>query len=325
MAKKQQDKQQDKQQNEQQTEQQTPGAQQASAPQQAAVKAKKIAILATEGFEQVELTEPRKALDQAGAHTRVVSPKSGDIRGWKFTDWGDPVKVDVPLEQAKPEDFDALLLPGGVMNPDRLRMEPKAVEFVRAFFDAGKPVAAICHAPWMIIEADNAMGRRIASWPSLRTDLENAGAEWVDQEACVDGNLVSSRKPDDIPAFNREMLALFAKTPEEIGQPPMPQTEEQAGVALFVRLEAKPGREAEVENLLRSGLPLVTEEPETTSWYGMRLGGSTFGIFDTFPDDSGRQAHLSGRVAQTLQERSGDLFAQPPVIERIDVLACKLP
>jgi quinol monooxygenase YgiN len=169
------------------------------------------------------------------------------------------------------------------------------------------------------------MGRRIASWPSLRTDLENAGAKWVDQEACVDGNLVSSRKPDDIPAFNREMLALFAKTPEEIEQPPLPESEEQAGVALFVRLEAKPGREAEVEDLLRSGLPLVTEEPETTSWYGMRLGGSTFGIFDTFPDDSGRQAHLSGRVAQTLQERSGDLFAQPPVIEKIDVLACKLP
>lgn len=317
MAKEQQDK--------EQNEPQIAGAQPASGPQQAAVKAKKIAILATEGFEQVELTEPRKALDQAGAHTQVVSPKSGEIRGWKSTDWGGPVKVDVPLEQAKPEDFDALLLPGGVMNADRLRMEPKAVAFVRAFFDAGKPVAAICHAPWMIIEADNAIGRRIASWPSLRTDLENAGAEWVDQEACVDGNLVSSRKPDDIPAFNREMLALFAKTPEEIEQPPLPEGEEQAGVALFVRLEAKPGREAEVENLLRSGLPLVAEEPETTAWYGMRLGDSTFGIFDTFPDDSGRQAHLSGRVAQTLQERSDDLFAHPPVVERIDVLACKLP
>ena len=311
-------KQQDKQQNEQQ-------AQKQQQPEQHGIKGKKVAILATDGFEQVELTEPRKALDQAGAQSQVVSLKSGEIRGWKFTDWGDTVKVDVPLEQAKPEDFDALLLPGGVMNPDRLRMEPKAVEFVRAFFNAGKPVAAICHAPWMIIEADCAIGRRIASWPSLKTDLENAGAEWVDQEACVDFNLVSSRKPDDIPAFNREMLALFAKTPEEIEQPPLPESEEQAGVALFVRLEAKPGREAEVENLLRSGLPLVTEEPETTSWYGMRLGDSTFGIFDTFADDSGRQAHLSGRVAQTLQERSGDLLAQPPVIERIDLLACKLP
>jgi deglycase len=329
MAKEQQDKQQkqqDKQQKQQDKQQNEQQAQKQQQPEQHGVKGKKVAILATDGFEQVELAEPRKALDQAGAQTQVVSPKAGEIRGWKFTEWGDTVKVDLPLEQAKPEDFDALMLPGGVMNPDKLRMEPKAVEFVKAFFDAGKPVAAICHAPWTIIEADCAIGRRIASWPSLKTDLENAGAEWVDQEACVDGNLVSSRKPEDIPAFNREMLALFAKSPEALGEAQGEElAEEAAGVALFVRLEAKPGREADVEDLLRSGLPLVAEEPETTSWYGMRLGDSTFGIFDTFPDDSGRQAHLAGRVARSLEERADDLFARPPVIERIDVLACKLP
>ena len=171
----------------------------------------RVAILATDGFEQVELQEPRKALDEAGAKTMVVSPKNDRIRGWKFTDWGDYVPVDVSLDQAKPNDFDALLQPGGVINPDKLRMIPRAVDFVKAFFQAGKPVAAICHGPWMIIEAEAARGRRIASWPSLKTDLRNAGAEWVDQEVVVDGKLVSSRKPDDIPAFNREMLSLFGK------------------------------------------------------------------------------------------------------------------
>jgi protease I len=170
----------------------------------------KIAILVTDGFEQVELTEPCKALEQAGAETRVVSPKEDKVRGWNFTDWGQTVPVDVALDQAKPLDFDALLLPGGVINPDKLRMEPKAVAFVRAFFDAGKPVAAICHGPWMIVEAGQARGRRMTSWPSIRTDLRNAGADVVDQEAVVDGNLVTSRKPDDIPAFNREMIKLFA-------------------------------------------------------------------------------------------------------------------
>ena len=170
----------------------------------------KVAILATDGFEQVELTEPRKALEQAGAETRVVSLKEDNIRGWNFTDWGQSVPVDVALDHARPQDFDALMLPGGVINPDKLRMEPKAVEFVKAFFDAGKPVAAICHGPWMIVEADKARGRRMTSWPSIRTDLRNAGAEVVDQEAVVDGNMVTSRKPDDIPAFNREMIKLFA-------------------------------------------------------------------------------------------------------------------
>jgi protease I len=168
-----------------------------------------VAILVTDGFEQVELIEPRKALDQAGAETRVVSPKAGRIRGWKFTDWGDEVRVDAPLDQAKPEDFDALLLPGGVMNPDSLRMAPKAVAFAKAFFDAGKPVATICHGPWTVLEAGAARGRQMTSWPSLKTDLKNAGADWVDKEVVVDQQLVTSRKPDDLPAFNREMIQLF--------------------------------------------------------------------------------------------------------------------
>ena len=169
----------------------------------------KVAILVTDGFEQVALTEPRKALDQAGAKTSIVSPKEGKVRGWKFTEWGDEVPVDIALDQARAGDFDALLLPGGVISPDKLRMIPKAVEFVKAFFDARKPVAAICHGPWNVIEAGAARGRKIASWPSLKTDLRNAGAEWKDEEVVVDGNLVSSRKPDDIPAFNREVIKLF--------------------------------------------------------------------------------------------------------------------
>jgi protease I len=171
----------------------------------------KVAILVTDGFEQSELTEPRRALDEAGAETRVVSPRRDRVRGWKLTDWGDEVPVDVPLAEADPQAFDALLLPGGVLNPDRLRMQPEAVRFVQGFFSAGKPVAAICHGPWTVIEAGAARGRRIASWPSLETDLRNAGAEWVDDEVVVDGNLVSSRKPDDIPAFTREMLRLFGR------------------------------------------------------------------------------------------------------------------
>jgi deglycase len=173
------------------------------------LKGLKVAILVTDGFEQVELIEPRKALDQAGAETKVVSPKAERVRGWKFTDWGDEVRVDAPLDQVKPEDFDALLLPGGVMNPDSLRMAPKAVAFAKAFFDAGKPVAAICHGPWTVIEAGAARGRQMTSWPSLKTDLRNAGANWVDKEVVVDQKLVTSRKPDDLPAFSREMIQLF--------------------------------------------------------------------------------------------------------------------
>jgi protease I len=182
------------------------------------LKGLKVAILVTDGFEQVELVEPRKALDQAGAETRIVSPKAERVRGWKFTDWGDELPVDVALDDARPQDFEALLLPGGVINPDKLRIEPKAIEFIKAFFDAGKPVAAICHGPWTVIEAGAARGRRIASWPSLKTDLRNAGAEWVDQEVVVDNKLVSSRKPDDIPAFNREMIKLFSEARSQTRQ-----------------------------------------------------------------------------------------------------------
>jgi protease I len=171
----------------------------------------KVAILIEDGFEQVEMVEPRKALDEAGAETHIVSPRNKQVRGWVFKEWGDEFPVDTPLDEARPDDYDALLLPGGVINPDRLRMQPKAVEFVKAFFDAGKPVASICHGPWTVIEAGAARGRRIASWPSLKTDVRNAGAEWVDQEVVVDGALVTSRKPDDIPAFNREMITLFSK------------------------------------------------------------------------------------------------------------------
>ena len=173
----------------------------------------KVAILAAEGFEQAELTEPRKALQDAGAETRVVSPAKGEVQGWKHFDKGERITVDVPLEQADAADYDALLLPGGVANPDQLRTMAKAVQFVRAFFETGKPVAAICHGPWTLIDAGVVRGRTLTSWPSLKTDLVNAGATWVDQEVCVDHGLVSSRKPADIPAFNRKMIEAFAGGP----------------------------------------------------------------------------------------------------------------
>lgn len=175
------------------------------------LKGKKIAILVTDGFEQSELMEPRKALDEAGATTQVVSPADGKVKGWNHKEWGNAVPVDVPLKSASAEDFDALLLPGGVMNPDQLRMDPKAVEFVKHFADSRKPVAAICHGPWTLIEAGAVRGRTLTSWPSLKTDLKNAGANWVDKEVVNDAGLVTSRKPDDIPAFNREMIRLFAE------------------------------------------------------------------------------------------------------------------
>ena len=176
------------------------------------LKGTRVAILITDGFEHVEMIEPRKSLNEAGAETVIVSPQTDQVRAWDHVDWSkERYRVEEPLAKADPQSFDALLLPGGVMNPDHLRMDAKAVAFVKAFFDAGKPVAAICHAPWMIIEAGAARGRKIASWPSLKTDVVNAGAEWLDEEVVVDGSLVTSRKPDDIPAFNREMLKLFAK------------------------------------------------------------------------------------------------------------------
>ena len=179
------------------------------------LKGLKVAMLVADGFEEVELTEPRKALDAAGADTTIVSPKSDRVRSWRFTEWGEYFPVGRSLAQTQAQDFGALLLPGGVMNPDFLRMQPPAVEFVKAFFDVGKPVAVICHGPWTVIEAGAARGRRIASWPSLKTDLRNAGAEWVDQEVVVDGQLVSSRKPDDLPAFNREMINVFGRALEK--------------------------------------------------------------------------------------------------------------
>ncbi len=171
----------------------------------------KVAILAAEGFEQVELLEPRKALEEAGADTFVVSPAKGEVQGWNHYDKGEKVKVDIPLKEAEAGAFDALVLPGGVANPDQLRTQPQAVQFVREFFEAGTPVAVICHGPWTLIEAGVVRGRTITSWPSLGTDLRNAGANWVDQEVVVDQGLVSSRKPQDIPAFNRKMIEEFAE------------------------------------------------------------------------------------------------------------------
>jgi protease I len=169
------------------------------------LEGKSVAILVTDGFEQVELTEPRKALDDAGAKTEIVSPKA-EVKGWKKTEWGDRFDVDVPLDQAEADDYDALLLPGGVMNPDKLRMEAKAIRFVKDFFKQGKPVAAICHGPVILIDAGVLKGRTLTSYPSIKADLANAGAIWVDQEVFVDNGLVTSRKPDDIPAFNRKMI-----------------------------------------------------------------------------------------------------------------------
>jgi protease I len=172
---------------------------------------KNVAILVTEGFEQVELTKPREALQKAGANTKLITPKGGTVRAWKTKDFGETFDADLKLQDAKPVDFDALLLPGGVMNPDTLRTIPEAVEFVRAFFTAGKPVAAICHGPQLLIEADVVKGRRLTSFPSLQTDLRNAGAMWVDEVVVADHGLVTSRKPDDIPDFNRKMIEEFGE------------------------------------------------------------------------------------------------------------------
>ena len=172
---------------------------------------KRVAILATDGVEQVELTQPRQALDGAGAITMVVSPKEGTIKGWQHDKWGDPIKVDVPLGQTRASEFDALLIPGGVMNPDTLRMDKSAVDFVRGFFAEGKPVAAICHGPWLLVEAGVLRGRSVTSWPSLQTDIRNAGGDWTDREVVTDEGLVTSRKPEDIPAFSAKMIEEFAE------------------------------------------------------------------------------------------------------------------
>ena len=175
------------------------------------LKNRKVAILVADGFEQQEMTEPRKALDNAGAETKIISPMKGEVQGWKHFDKADKFTVDVQLENANAADFDALLLPGGVANPDQLRIEPKAIEFIKAFFTAQKPVAVICHGPWTLIEADVVRGRTITSRPSVKTDLINAGAKWVDEPVVVDNGLVSSRKPEDIPAFNDKMIEEFAE------------------------------------------------------------------------------------------------------------------
>jgi protease I len=172
---------------------------------------RKVAVLATDGFEQVELTKPVEALRAEGAEVEIVAPKGGEIQGFNHHDKGDTVAVDKDLAQADAGSYDAILLPGGVINPDALRLEPKAIDFIRSFAQAGKPIAAICHGPWTLINAEAVEGRRMTSWPSLETDLKNAGADWVDEEVVVDKGLVTSRKPDDLPAFCRKMVEEFAE------------------------------------------------------------------------------------------------------------------
>ena len=179
------------------------------------LKGIRVAILATEGVEQVELTKPKKAFEAAGAIVDVISPKAGikdgKIKAWDMTDWGDKIRVDVSLSEAQASRYDALHLPGGVINPDHLRTDAHAVDFVRSFFDHNKPVSSICHGPWMLIEADVVRGRTVTSWPSLKTDLRNAGANWVNEEVAESDGLVTSRNPGDIPAFNKRAIALFSK------------------------------------------------------------------------------------------------------------------
>jgi protease I len=172
---------------------------------------KKVAILVTDGFEQVEMTKPREALNDAGAETKIVSLKPGKIQGMNHTDKGDKFDVDLTLDEARPEEFDALLIPGGLMNPDALRSNDDALEFTRHFFREGKPVAAICHGPWVLIDAGVVRGRTLTSWPAIKNDVKNAGGKWVNEEVVVDNGLVTSRKPDDIPAFNKKMIEEFCE------------------------------------------------------------------------------------------------------------------
>jgi protease I len=170
-----------------------------------------VAIVATDGFEQSELLEPKKALEAAGARVDVISIKPGRIRGWKLKDWGDEVEADAQIGDVRADDYDALVLPGGVINPDRLRIHEGVLAFVRAFFEQGKPAGAICHGPWTLINAGVIKGRHVTSWPSLRVDLQNAGATWTDEEVVSDRGLVTSRKPDDLPAFNRKLIEEIAE------------------------------------------------------------------------------------------------------------------
>ena len=176
------------------------------------LKGKKVAILATHGFEQSELAEPQKALKDAGAEVHVVSPESGKIKGWNKSDWGDQFTVDRKLSDVKSDDYDALVLPGGVMNPDLLRRDESVLEFVQGFFKSDKPVSAICHGPWTLIDAGVARSRKLTSYHSIKTDLKNAGANWVDEEVVVDGNLITSRKPDDLPKFCEKTIDAIAET-----------------------------------------------------------------------------------------------------------------
>lgn len=183
------------------------------------LEGKKVAVLVEQGFEQVELTKPMEALKDAGAEAHIISPKDGEVKAWNHRDWGDTFKVDVPLDSANATEYDALVLPGGVMNPDKLRANEKAVKFVRSFIESGKPVAAICHGPWTLIEAGAVKGRKLTSYHTLKTDLKNAGANWVDEEVVVDQGLVTSRNPDDLPAFNRKMIEEFKEGVHSRRQP----------------------------------------------------------------------------------------------------------
>lgn len=179
------------------------------------LEGKRVAVVATDGFEQSELLLPKKALEEAGAAVDVVSLKAGKIKGWSKGNWADAVEVNATIDTAKAQDYDALMLPGGVMNPDRLRWDEGAVHFIQDFVDSGKPIAAICHGPWTLIETGVVRGKNMTSWPSLRTDLINAGAQWEDNEVVVDNGLITSRKPDDIPAFNKKMIEEFAAGPHD--------------------------------------------------------------------------------------------------------------
>ncbi|MEO7149889.1 MAG: type 1 glutamine amidotransferase domain-containing protein [Rhodanobacteraceae bacterium] len=179
---------------------------------QPSLNGRKVAILAADGFEQSELQKPKQLLEDAGASTFVIAPgDAASIKGWKHTDWGDAVKVDVPLAKAKVADYDALVLPGGVINPDKLRLHEDAIKFIKDFGATGKPIAAICHGPWTLINAGLVDGKQVTSWPSLKIDLTNAGAQWEDSEVVVDGNLITSRKPDDIPVFANALIAAIAE------------------------------------------------------------------------------------------------------------------
>lgn len=182
------------------------------------LKGFKVAILVADGFEHSEMLEPKKALEEAGATTSIISIKKGKVKSWKLKNWGDEFSVDLDLTEAQKEEFDALLLPGGIISPDILRMNPSAVNFVKTFVKAHKPIAAICHGPWTLINAEAVKGKKITSWPSVKIDLINAGANWVDQEVAKDENLVTSRKPDDIPAFNKAVIELFLNSHKAVAR-----------------------------------------------------------------------------------------------------------